>query len=107
MDAPGLSHPQSSGIAIPGAKLPEFIRAQHSTPSEMTAQQVAAFKTKGGVGSMMPMNMFLSYMRGTKGPSGFGSTSTAEEVSASWDGKGKVAIVTGAAAGLGETHSCC
>ncbi len=36
-----------------------------------------------------------------RGPSGFGSSSTAAQVAADWDGKGKVVIITGASAGLG------
>lgn len=35
------------------------------------------------------------------GASGYGSSSTAEQVAADWDGKDKVVIITGASAGLG------
>lgn len=35
------------------------------------------------------------------GPSGFGSSATAAQVAADWDGQGKVVFVTGASAGLG------
>ena len=37
-----------------------------------------------------------------KGKSGFGAYSAAEEVAKDWDGKGKVAIVTGAFTGIGR-----
>ncbi|EFJ51803.1 hypothetical protein VOLCADRAFT_79467 [Volvox carteri f. nagariensis] len=45
--------------------------------------------------------MSFKYMLGARGETGFGSASTAEAVCSNWDGKGCVALVTGAAAGLG------
>lgn len=48
-----------------------------------------------------PLNgLWQSFLR-RPGPSGFTSTSTAEQVAAGWDGKGKVALVTGASSGMG------
>eukprot|EP00271_Cylindrocystis_brebissonii_P015671 TRINITY_DN38634_c0_g1_i1.p1 TRINITY_DN38634_c0_g1~~TRINITY_DN38634_c0_g1_i1.p1 ORF type:complete len:329 (-),score=60.24 TRINITY_DN38634_c0_g1_i1:450-1436(-) len=44
----------------------------------------------------------INFMRGVKGPSGFGGGSTAEEVTAGVNLAGKVAIVTGTTAGIGE-----
>jgi hypothetical protein len=43
----------------------------------------------------------LRHVLGLPGPSGFGSRSTADDVLARWDGRGKVAIVTGASGGIG------
>ncbi len=45
--------------------------------------------------------MRAAYWFRTKGPSGFGSGTTANEVCKGWDGSGKVAVVTGALGSLG------
>lgn len=42
-----------------------------------------------------PLHDTLTYLLGANGGSGFGSSTTAEEVVKNWDGQGKVAIVTG------------
>jgi WW domain-containing oxidoreductase len=61
-----------------------------------------SFQTKGGAGRVpFTSSQPLKYLLGRPRSSGFGSGSTAEQVAAAWDGKGKVAIVTGASAGLG------
>eukprot|EP00184_Porphyridium_aerugineum_P001665 CAMPEP_0184694026 /NCGR_PEP_ID=MMETSP0313-20130426/2095_1 /TAXON_ID=2792 /ORGANISM="Porphyridium aerugineum, Strain SAG 1380-2" /LENGTH=337 /DNA_ID=CAMNT_0027152237 /DNA_START=648 /DNA_END=1661 /DNA_ORIENTATION=+ len=59
------------------------------------------YDTEGPTGDN-PGTGLLGYMMGTKGPSGFGSSSTADDVVANWDGAGKVVIVTGANSGLGK-----
>ncbi|GLC45915.1 hypothetical protein PLESTF_000711900 [Pleodorina starrii] len=60
------------------------------------------YTTKAGVvknpGSL---GITWDYLAGTNGETGFGSKSTAEQVSAGWDGRGRVALITGAATGLG------
>lgn len=43
-----------------------------------------------------------AYLRGTAGPSGFGSSSTAEDVTADLDLTSKTVIVTGATSGIGK-----
>lgn len=48
------------------------------------------------------MGSILRYLTGGKGPSGFGSTSTAEEVTMDCDLTSEVAIITGATSGIGE-----
>jgi WW domain-containing oxidoreductase len=47
------------------------------------------------------MGAWVSYLKGTPGPSGFGSASTAEDVTAGLDLHNYTAIVTGGTAGIG------
>lgn len=58
------------------------------------------FRTKGGV-TRSPLAGVFKHLLRQKGDTGFSSATTAEEVAASWNGTGKVAIVTGASTGLG------
>jgi light-dependent protochlorophyllide reductase len=60
------------------------------------------FQTKGGAGKV-PFTSAepIKYLTGQARASGYGSGSSAAAVAAGWDGAGKVAIVTGASAGLG------
>ncbi|KAI8473320.1 MAG: short-chain dehydrogenase/reductase family protein [Monoraphidium minutum] len=58
------------------------------------------FSTKGGV-SASPMTGLPWHLLGSRGASGFGASSTAEEVAAGWDGSGKTVLITGAGTGLG------
>ncbi|QDZ23874.1 short-chain dehydrogenase/reductase [Chloropicon primus] len=59
-------------------------------------------KAGGSWKQLNPLAM-LRYFTGMKGPSGFGASSTARDVVAGgkWEGKGKVAIVTGPYSGIG------
>ncbi len=41
------------------------------------------------------------HMLAIKGPTGFSSSSTADQVAANWNGTGKTVIITGATGGLG------
>jgi light-dependent protochlorophyllide reductase len=60
------------------------------------------FRTKGGAGKVAITSAEpWKYLTGQSRVSGYGSGSTAAEVAADWDGADKVAIVTGASAGLG------
>lgn len=59
------------------------------------------YSTQGGVAHKPSYGLSLRYLTGKAGETGFGSKTTAEEVAASWAGAGTVAVVTGAAAGLG------
>ncbi|GIL88601.1 hypothetical protein Vretimale_19143 [Volvox reticuliferus] len=59
------------------------------------------YHTRGGVQKTKSYGITFKYLRGTPGETGFGSKSTAEQVSAGWDGSRYVALVTGAATGLG------
>ncbi|GIL63173.1 hypothetical protein Vafri_17284 [Volvox africanus] len=59
------------------------------------------YHTKGGVQKTKSLGLTFKYLRGSVGETGFGSKSTAEQVSAGWDGSRYVALVTGAATGLG------
>jgi NAD(P)-dependent dehydrogenase (short-subunit alcohol dehydrogenase family) len=59
------------------------------------------YKTKGPTSeiNLLPL---LGHLLGKKGPSGFGSKSTAINVVAKWEGAGKTAIITGGNTGLGK-----
>jgi hypothetical protein len=57
-----------------------------------------SFQTKGGVASN-PMTGLPQHLLGYVGATGFGASSTAEEVAKGWDGAGKVVLITGAATG--------
>ncbi|GBF90638.1 hypothetical protein Rsub_03210 [Raphidocelis subcapitata] len=59
-----------------------------------------SFKTKGGVASM-PLTGMLGHFAGLRGASGYGASSTAEQVAGDWDGSGKTVLITGANTGLG------
>lgn len=59
-----------------------------------SATAPATYPTKGKASSR-PTG-WLPFFLGTKGPTGYGSTSTTEEVAANWNGEGKVVIITGA-----------
>lgn len=66
----------------------------------MAAAAEDAYKSAGGVHAS-GMNGLLGHWLRLKGPSGFGSGSTAEQVARKWDGNGKVVVITGASTGLG------
>lgn len=59
------------------------------------------FSSKGGV-SASQLTGISGHLLGVPGPSGFGASSTAEQVAANWDGKGKTVLITGANTGLGQ-----
>lgn len=61
------------------------------------------FETKGGVSSS-PMTGLLGYFVGRSGASGFGASSTAEQVARGWDGAGKTVLITGANTGARAPH---
>lgn len=63
------------------------------------------FATKGGITSS-PFTGVLAHLTGAAGPSGFGASSTAEQVAANWDGTGKVVLITGANTGEPSQGSC-
>jgi hypothetical protein len=56
------------------------------------------FSVKGGTASS-PMTGLPGYILGSAGPSGFGASSTADQVARGWDGKGKTILITGASTG--------
>jgi NAD(P)-dependent dehydrogenase (short-subunit alcohol dehydrogenase family) len=60
-----------------------------------------SYVTKGPTGENALTDLF-GYFTRKKGPSGYGSGSTAHQVVANWDGTNKVAIVTGSNTGLGK-----
>eukprot|EP01024_Parvocaulis_polyphysoides_P063307 TRINITY_DN729_c0_g1_i2.p1 TRINITY_DN729_c0_g1~~TRINITY_DN729_c0_g1_i2.p1 ORF type:complete len:330 (+),score=44.54 TRINITY_DN729_c0_g1_i2:262-1251(+) len=57
------------------------------------------YSTLGGISDQAMAGLY-AYWRG-KGENGFGSSTTAQQVCADWDGKGKTAIVTGPSSGIG------
>ncbi|WIA37711.1 hypothetical protein OEZ86_014595 [Tetradesmus obliquus] len=59
------------------------------------------YVTEGPTGEVAQTDM-IKHLLGRKGPSGFGSASTAEKVAKNWDGSGKVVIITGSNTGLGK-----
>ena len=56
---------------------------------------------QGGRVKFLSPSVLISYFTGRKGPSGYGSKATSDQVVERWDGKGKVAIVTGPYTGIG------
>lgn len=57
-----------------------------------------SFVTKGGVASS-PMTGLIGHLAGWVGATGYGASTTAEEVARGWDGNGKTVLITGANTG--------
>eukprot|EP00879_Flechtneria_rotunda_P021713 GHRR01022894.1.p1 GENE.GHRR01022894.1~~GHRR01022894.1.p1 ORF type:complete len:326 (+),score=65.89 GHRR01022894.1:1058-2035(+) len=61
------------------------------------------YATEGPIGEKAQTGM-IKHLLGVKGPSGFGSSTTAEQIlsTLNWSGEGKVVVITGCNTGLGK-----
>lgn len=79
----------------------------HSSRLDCRAIGKMPYKTEGATGDV-PFTSLVPHLLGKKGPSGYGSNSTAEQVSKDWDGEGKVGHVVILASGKDgvDAHVC-
>jgi hypothetical protein len=104
-----VDHAAISGppVGRPGVLWGQTVAAAARLPLPWAPATVAAmpFATKGGVASS-PMTGLPQHLLGYVGATGFGASSTAEEVAKNWDGSGRVVLITGAATGERDRAGC-